>query len=164
MKHTKVIVVSCVTVALALILAFMLLRSGSPENDAAEPNLAAAPKPASTLAQARTSEEPDETLTPEEREQHQQRRTEIMEKFSQMSEEERKQFIASQAVPAKRPTNPRQQARRELQKKLQAMTEAEKRRFIEEIIQQRQALTRARELQRDVNEPLDANQVDGQSP
>jgi hypothetical protein len=77
-----------------------------------------------------------------------------------MSDEERKQFIASQAVPGKRSSSPQQQARLELQKKWQTMTESEKKVLIEKIIQEREARSRARDLPRDVNEPSDANQTD----
>ncbi len=163
MKQAKLIGAVGGAMILVLGLGFAVLRLGSSDNtntNTSTPDVNDPPKPASALAKARTTDEPVESLTQEEREQRQERRTDMMEQFSKMSDEERKQFIARQAVPGKRPSSPQQQARIELQKKWQTMTASERKILLEKIVREREARSRPRDLPRDVNEPSDANQTD----
>ena len=157
MKQTRMIGVVGGAMILVLGAGLAVFKLGS-RNEPSTQDTAHPSKSASTLAQARTQDDPTEDLMQEQGEQRQQRRTDIMQQFSQMSDEERKQFIARQAVPGTRPSSPQQQARLELQKKWQTMTDSEKKILLEKIIQEREARSRARVLPRDVNEPADANQ------
>ena len=159
MKQVKLIGVVGGAMILVLGVGLAVFKLGSP-NEPPTQNTAHAPKPASTLVQARTQDDPNEGLMLEQKEQRQQRRTDMMDQFRTMSDEERKQFIARQAVPARRPNSSQQQARLELQKKWQTMTDSERKILLEKIIQEREARSRARARPRDVNEPLDANQTD----
>ena len=163
MTQAKMVGFVCVVVIFVLGLGFAVLTFRSTD-DTSTPDTTHTSEPASALGQTRAKDEPTASLTQEEREQRQQRRTDIMEQFSQMSDEERKQFIARQAVPKKQPYSPQQQARLKLQEKWQSMTEAEKKDLIERMIREREARSRPRKLRVDVNEPLDANQIDSKMP